>query len=90
MANAILIESCDSVVTATEPIERNTALRYTESGSVKKVTVNDDIPIYHKVAVNDIEKGQYVYKYGEKIGLASVDIYTGDHVHTHNIKSSNM
>ena len=43
------------------------------------------IPAGHKVAADTIKKGDYVRKYGQIIGVASVDIQPGDHVHTHNL-----
>lgn len=39
----------------------------------------------HKVAILDIPAGDYVYKYGHRIGRATCDIRSGDHVHLHNL-----
>ncbi len=47
----------------------------------------DDIPAGHKFALQDIKQGEYIIKYGEIIGRASLDINKGDWVHTHNVKS---
>lgn len=47
----------------------------------------NDIPAGHKVALKDINKGEFVIKYGEVIGRASKDIKKGDWVHTDNLKS---
>ena len=52
------------------------------------VTVQDDIPIYHKMAIAEIRKGEAVYKYGEVMGVASRDIHIGQWAHTHNIDST--
>ena len=43
----------------------------------KEIAVLDDIPIYHKLAVAEIRKGEAVYKYGEVMGVASRDIHVG-------------
>ena len=48
---------------------------------------NKDYKIGHKVAINDIKKGEYVFKYGEIIGRASQDIKKGEWVHSHNLES---
>ena len=48
---------------------------------------NDSIPAGHKYALCDIQKGEYVIKYGEIIGRATADIKAGEWVHTHNVKS---
>lgn len=46
-----------------------------------------DIPAGHKVALCDIQKGGFVYKYGEVIGRATQNIRAGEWVHTHNLRS---
>ncbi len=45
-------------------------------------------PVFHKVATKDIICGQNIIKYGNPIGKATADIKIGEHVHTHNLKSS--
>ncbi|MCL1862417.1 MAG: altronate dehydratase family protein [Defluviitaleaceae bacterium] len=46
------------------------------------------IPAGHKIATSDIAKGENVIKYGYPIGHALCEIKSGDHVHTHNIKTN--
>lgn len=48
---------------------------------------DDEIPAGHKFALKDINKGEYIIKYGEIIGRATEDIKKGEWVHTHNVKS---
>ena len=48
---------------------------------------NEQIPAGHKYALCDIQKGDYVIKYGEIIGRSTADIAKGEWVHTHNVKS---
>ncbi len=52
------------------------------------VTLLQDISKGHKFALTDIKKGQNVIKYGAPIGVATVDIACGSHVHTHNISTN--
>lgn len=47
----------------------------------------ENIPAGHKYARKDIDKGEYIIKYGEIIGRATADIKQGEWVHTHNVKS---
>ncbi len=47
----------------------------------------DGIPAGHKFALCDIKKGEFVIKYGQIIGRATVDIKKGEWVHSHNLKS---
>ena len=42
----------------------------------------------HKYALCDIKNGDNVIKYGNVIGFATSDIRTGEHVHTHNMKTT--
>lgn len=42
----------------------------------------------HKYARFDISCGDAIIKYGETIGFATTDIPAGEHVHTHNVKTS--
>ena len=46
-----------------------------------------DVPIGHKVALQDIKKGDTVWKYGHDIGKAVATIAKGEHVHVHNLKT---
>lgn len=52
------------------------------------VTLENDIPFGHKVALADIALGENVIKYGAFIGHALVNIRKGEHVHTHNLKTN--
>lgn len=53
----------------------------------KEVTPKEEIPLTHKIALVDMEKGHDVIEYGEIIGRTSQKVEAGEHVHTHNIKS---
>lgn len=48
------------------------------------LTLRDDIPAMHKVALAAIAKGAPIIKYGQIIGFAGQQIQRGDHVHSHN------
>ncbi|MGN0907596.1 MAG: UxaA family hydrolase [Bullifex sp.] len=51
----------------------------------KTITITDDVPSAHKIAVCPIREGQPIIKYGHEIGRASRDIAVGEWVHTHNL-----
>lgn len=58
------------------------------SVALEKIEIkNDEIPVGHKIALEDITKGEEVVKYGYKIGKAVENIKKGDWVHTHNLKT---
>jgi (2R)-sulfolactate sulfo-lyase subunit alpha len=51
------------------------------------VKAQQDIPIGHKLALQDIKSGDTIVKYGHDIGRAIADISAGSHAHVHNIKT---
>lgn len=51
------------------------------------VTLSRPLSLGHKLAACPISKGETVYKYNFPIGVASENIATGAHVHTHNLQS---
>lgn len=42
----------------------------------------------HKIALDDIKKGQKIIKYGYSIGKAKEYIKKGEHIHTHNVQTN--
>jgi len=73
----------DNVVTCCEIVGAGDQVRV---GGVT-VAAAEDIPIYHKMAISNISAGEYVFKYGQPIGVASKDILAGQHVHVQNLES---
>ncbi|MCV0370332.1 MULTISPECIES: UxaA family hydrolase [Filomicrobium] len=59
----------------------------TETNTTLNLTALHDIPIGHKVALNDLAAGSTVIKYGEDIGKMVGDASCGGHVHVHNLKT---
>jgi len=70
----------DNVIVALEDIPRDTRL------DNEGVICSSLIPAGHKIAVQLMQTGQPVRKYGQTIGFASRNIQPGDHVHTHNVE----
>lgn len=54
----------------------------------RSVTLLDDIPFGHKVALREIPKGDNVIKYGNPLGHATRDIHVGEHIHTHDLATN--
>ena len=48
--------------------------------------VREAISAGHKIALRAIAQGEAVLKYGQPIGIASVPICEGEHVHVHNVE----
>ena len=59
----------------------------TEDNSDFRLTVNHDVPIGHKVSLQDLSEGDTVVKYGQDIGKIIAPVTKGDHVHVQNLKT---
>ena len=84
---AIVINEKDNVATALRALAAGTEISLEVRGRSQTITLLRDIPMGHKVALQDIEKGAPVIKYGEPIGESTTRIARGEHVHTHNVVS---
>jgi hypothetical protein len=80
----IIIDLKDNCATALEEIPKDTKIELND----RIIKINHNISLGHKFAIINIEKEDYVKKYGEIIGIATENITEGDWIHTHNIKST--
>jgi altronate hydrolase len=80
----LVISERDNVATALEALEPG---RVVTIGAAS-LTIVESIPAGHKVALLDILPGDALVKYGSPIGVASVRIPAGAHVHVHNVASA--
>ncbi len=90
MKKGILVhENNDDVGVAVMDLKRGEEINVVtlEGQDVKKVVMITDVPLGHKVAMNDLKPDQHVIEYGRAIGYAVATIQLGEHVHIHNIKS---
>ncbi|MCW4041626.1 MAG: UxaA family hydrolase [Candidatus Bathyarchaeota archaeon] len=78
----IVIDSRDNVATAITDLNKGETI----TTHVEDIILHDDIGYGHKFALIDIFQDDYVIKYGEPIGRATILIRQGDHVHVHNVK----
>ena len=86
----LMHDRADNVgVVVVEDLKAGTEMlcRITEDNSTFRMTVLDDVPIGHKVAIVDLVKDDTVIKYGEDIGRMVGDAAKGKHVHVHNLKT---
>ncbi len=80
MKDYIIINEFDNVAVVLRPFKKGEV--------VEGVTLLEDIPQAHKVALKEIKKGEDVMKYGNPIGHATKDIHIGEHVHTQNVATN--
>ena len=71
----------DNVTTARIEVQSDTIL----STDDKTIKTKELIPFGFKMALKDINKGDPVIKYGQRIGIATQNIAIGELVHTHNL-----
>ncbi|MGB9623201.1 MAG: UxaA family hydrolase, partial [Candidatus Bathyarchaeia archaeon] len=87
---AIQIDEKDNVATVTSDIKKNDEVEVLSPNGkviIKTKSLNF-IPFGHKIALNNLKKGDKVVKYGEVIGVASRNIRIGEWVHVDNLESS--
>lgn len=86
--NALLMDEKDNVVTCVSDVPCGNDVVYRdEKGGTISLKAQEDIPSCHKVALENIEKGGDVLKYGELIGRADREIKKGSLVNHENIHS---
>jgi altronate hydrolase len=78
---AQLLRDGDDVAVATRDLDAGTILRVGNA----EVSLAGAVPSGHKLALRPVGRGAPVHKYGQPIGVATADIASGDHVHTHNL-----
>ena len=79
--SAIHLHARDNVAVARVPLAAGQTLRI----EGVEFQAKSNIPAGHKLALMRIEPGEHIFRYGQRIGLASRPIEQGEHIHTHNV-----
>ncbi|AHG87916.1 D-galactarate dehydratase/Altronate hydrolase domain protein [Gemmatirosa kalamazoonensis] len=79
--DAVRVHPSDDVAVAVRPLAAGT--RVDVPGA--SVTLAEDVPAGHKIALRDIAAGEAVVKYGMPIGAATAPIAAGAWIHSHNM-----
>ncbi len=85
MSLAIAIHPDDNVATLVDPLNAGETAEVVLDARRLRVRASVDVQSGHKIALRDIPQGGPVVKFGQRIGSATEDIRTGDHVHVHNV-----
>lgn len=86
-ADALVVDpQQDHVATALKDLQAGSTIRMRLGTETGEITLLQDIPFGHKLAIRAVQAGDAVRKYGEVIGRATIDIQPGEHVHVHNIE----
>lgn len=83
-AKTIRLHPDDDVVIALEPLAAGSRIE------TEDLTVRETIPAGHKIAVRKIPKQGAIRRYNQVIGLASLPIEAGQHVHVHNVMMADV
>lgn len=83
---ALRLDPADNVAVAVAELAVGEAVELPDGA----VVVREPIRFGHKLALRPIAAGAPVVKYHETIGVASVAIAAGEHVHVHNVVSARL
>ena len=50
----------------------------------------EPVPYGNKIALASMEQGEYIVKYGQKVGICTCPIQKGGLVHVHNVRSMSV
>ena len=89
MIEFLMHEDKDNVGVAVVDIKagKQSAGRSLHGKAKPKLKALMDIPLGHKIALQNFEVGDTIIKYGEDIGKVVKAIKKGQHVHVHNVKT---
>ena len=89
MIQFLVHEKADNVGVATVDIKAGESAQglFMDTQEAIEMTAVQEIPLGHKIALTDLKVEESVIKYGHDIGRVVADINTGEHVHTHNLKT---
>jgi altronate dehydratase small subunit len=85
---ALKLSEKDNVATSLTDIEPGAEVQVRWGKNAIKIQSLEKIPFGFKVALDDIDQGSNVIKYGETIGIASQNIKQGQLVHVHNVQGA--
>lgn len=89
MTHFLLHDAKDTVgVAVTDiPAGQKVSGRALHGDASPELAALSDIPLGHKIALQDFKPGDTVIKYGVDIGKIVAPVKKGDHVHVHNLKT---
>ncbi|HYQ58992.1 MAG TPA: altronate dehydratase family protein [Draconibacterium sp.] len=84
MADFIKINPTDNVIIALKDFTAGESIVVDE----QKLTIKNDVPKGHKIALVAIAESEDIVKYGAPIGHATQAIEAGEHIHVQNLKTN--
>ena len=89
MIQFLIHDTADTVGVATVAIKAGDTARglYMDTQESMEILADSDIPLGHKIALQDHKVDDGVIKYNNDIGRVVAEIKKGQHVHVHNLKT---
>jgi hypothetical protein len=87
-ADAIRLSPADNVATVLREVLAGERLSVRSGPELVEVAAREPIPRLHKVSLQELPAGVPVVKYGHAIGVTTMAIAAGAHVHVHNMRSA--
>jgi LDH2 family malate/lactate/ureidoglycolate dehydrogenase len=87
---AVLLAANDDVAAVLDAAPTGATVRVVDASgtTVSEIAARQPVPFGHKIAVRAIAETHAVRRYGFPIGVATAAIAPGEHVHSHNMRSS--
>ena len=85
-AKAIIMDKEDNVATGIAGLKKGETILVSVGDHAVSTVLAQDIPFGHKYALENINQGEAIVKYGEVVGRATDSIGKGEHVHIHNVE----
>jgi altronate dehydratase small subunit len=85
--DALVVHPDDDVGVALRDVAADETVDVRMCGAITRMSMVQAITLGHKFALHALAAGTPIRKYGETIGVATVDIAQGEHVHVHNLAS---
>ncbi len=81
------VDKADNVATMLSDAEAGDLILIRGGAAIMRLVALDGISLGHKVAIGEIPNGDFVVKYGVRIGIVTQSVKPGEWVHLHNCRS---
>jgi hypothetical protein len=83
--DALVLNRADNIAVCLHDLPASAEILVKSDQDTFVMKTVDAISRGHKVAIQDMPKGEGIIKYAEKIGVLTKDVRKGEHIHIHNI-----
>jgi hypothetical protein len=81
------VDKADNVATMLCDAKAGDLIVVQGAAAAKRLQARDSISLGHKVAIAEVSAGDFVVKYGVRIGIATQSVKPGEWIHLHNCRS---